>query len=456
MTHLKISQLSLFDFRCFPELVLDFHPHLTVLVAGNGAGKTSVLDAIAVALGPFVGAFDEAVGLGFMASDIRQFPTRRTKSIDMEYAPKGVMLEASGEISDFENESAPGAPIDFRWSRSLSGPTKAKTTVKESKQLVEYAKWLQQCVRTPDSDVSLPMVAYYGTGRLWQQKKLTISKSLPRRSRTIGYTDSLDSASSYKSFVAWFRYWTESAFESSYRERGASEPLQHSEFNDYLDSVSRAVNLCLEPVGWTGIRYSVAKKTLIASHKEHGELPGEILSDGIRNMIGMVADIAFRATKLNPHLGSMASEKTTGIVLVDEIDMHLHPSWQQVVLQSLRLAFPRVQFIVTTHSPQVASTVPDESIRILTAEGVKAAPPGTEGAESNRVLERVFGVDARPQSNEATKELLRYLQLVNDGGWETQEALALRVKLDQRYRGEEPALLEADLQIENHKWEASE
>jgi predicted ATP-binding protein involved in virulence len=95
----------------------------------------------------------------------------------------------------------------------------------------------------------------------------------------------------------------------------------------------------------------------VAHHDQHGELSVALLSDGIRNMIGMVADIAFRATKLNPQFGFLAAKETPGVVLIDEVDMHLHPEWQQVVLQSLTTAFPALQFIVTTHSPQVLTTV---------------------------------------------------------------------------------------------------
>lgn len=100
-------------------------------------------------------------------------------------------------------------------------------------------------------------------------------------------------------------------------------------------------------------------------HQDAGTMPVAQLSDGVRNMMGLVADIAFRATKLNPHLGLEAARQTAGIVLIDEVDMHLHPSWQQTVLASLQEAFPNIQFIVTTHSPQVLSTVSREHIRVL-------------------------------------------------------------------------------------------
>lgn len=84
------------------------------------------------------------------------------------------------------------------------------------------------------------------------------------------------------------------------------------------------------------------QRNIVASHKEYGDLPVTSLSDGVRNMIGMVADIAYRAVRLNPHLLNQAVKETNGIVLIDEVDMHLHPEWQQLILQNIREAFPKL------------------------------------------------------------------------------------------------------------------
>jgi predicted ATP-binding protein involved in virulence len=122
---------------------------------------------------------------------------------------------------------------------------------------------------------------------------------------------------------------------------------------------------------------------------------------------------------------------------------------------SLRNAFPKVQFIVTTHSPEVLSTVESQQIRILDNSKCYGAPAGSLGAESSRLLQTVFGLKSlRPPVNEVD-ELNEYLELVYTGRWKDPRAVALRQKLDQLYQGEEPALLEADLHIENQEWEAA-
>ena len=120
-------------------------------------------------------------------------------------------------------------------------------------------------------------------------------------------------------------------------------------------------------------------------------------------------------------------------------------------------AFPTTQFIVTTHSPQVLTTVPSECIRILRGNKVYSAPPGTEGSEPERMLKQVLGLEnVRPATNPATQELREYLALADRDQWNSPRALELRSRLDARYQGQEPALLDADLQIENRKWELGE
>lgn len=449
---LRLSRLRLRDFRCFETIDIDFHPQMTVLVATNGMGKTSILDAIAIAFGPYVGAFDEAVGKHLQPGDIRQFRARQTATNEMEYAPKGARIEATGFIPDSLDDQLSDGLVTH-WRRHLSSTTKAKTSVKDAKELVDYGKRMQEAARTPGNKVILPLIAYYGTGRLWQQKKLTDAKNIQRTSRTVGYTDCLDPASSYKSFVQWFRYWSLNAKEARLRALEAGGSVAKTEFDDYIHSVSLAVNTCIQPAGWSGIEYSFTRDALVASHEQFGELPVESLSDGIRNMIGMVADIAFRATKLNGHLGAQAAQKTPGVLLIDEVDMHLHPEWQQVVLLNLTHAFPAMQFIVTTHSPQVLSTVSSDCVRILRTEiapdtasqvsTVSEPQWQTRGVASSDLLARIMGVDPVPHVPEAL-QVSDYQALIQQNIHASPEGHVLRTRLEAHFGTEHPVIRECD------------
>ena len=448
-----IEKITLSDFRCFRRLEVSFDDKLTVLVGRNGGGKTAILDGVAIALAPFVGAFDEGQTKGFDGSDIRQFQPRPTISNELEHAPDGVSVTAFGTFPRGFATDADGLN-KLVWTRRRAKPTRSSTTTKEARNLVDLGRDAQRQVRTAGSDVNLPIFAYYGTGRLWQAIKFT-NKKLQRTSRTIGYTDCLNPASDYKMMSNWFRYWS-ICHLSEISKMGDNDLFGSpaTEFSEMMNSVSSAVDICLQPAGWHRFSYSFALEELVCFHGVHGRLPVSYLSDGVKNMIGLVADIAIRATKLNPHLGSNASKLTNGVVLIDEVDMHLHPSWQHEVLSSLGKAFPQIQFIVTTHSPQVVSSAQRESLRILDEGEVFSAPIGTEGARSGRLLKEVFDLqDDRPVNNEATKELQRYLYLVDEGNWNTEEATDLRRILDARYAGSEPDLIDADIRISNEKWE---
>jgi hypothetical protein len=230
-------------------------------------------------------------------------------------------------------------------------------------------------------DVTLPLIAYYGTGRTWRggQERASARDDL---SRLAGYEGCLAPSTQLSSMRAWFRRMELLALQD-----GHTPPV--------LEASKRAMLACLD--GFDLVRYDARLDDLAARSAETGLLLGfEQLSDGQRNMLGMVADMAYRAATLNPHLGPDAALKTPGVVLIDELDLHLHPAWQRRVVGDLRRAFPRVQFIATTHSPQVLSSVRRDEVVHLHRGASVASKEFVEGRDSNSLLEDVFGVPARP------------------------------------------------------------
>lgn len=155
------------------------------------------------------------------------------------------------------------------------------------------------------------------------------------------------------------------------------------------------------------------------------------LSDGYRNLLALFLDFARRLAQANPTWPKPL--EAPGMLLIDEIELHLHPRWQQTVIPSLRAAFPNTQLIIATHSPAVLPTVRREHIRILTADhqlGALSGDVGTCGAENERVLAEVFGTHSRPPGIETTTKLNRYLDLVEDRQQGSEEGLALRAELE--------------------------
>jgi len=165
---MKLTKLALKNYRCFSNFEIDFHPELTVIVAHNGGGKTAILDAVAIAFGPFIGAFDEATGKHFDIEDVRQIRVRETQSNEME-SQFPLELKVIGEIGGFEK----------KWSRELNSKKGRTTAKKNASAIINYGKDLQEKIRnsTTSESTILPIVSYYGTGRLWNQERLSEEKS---------------------------------------------------------------------------------------------------------------------------------------------------------------------------------------------------------------------------------------------------------------------------------------
>jgi predicted ATP-binding protein involved in virulence len=419
-----IKKLQLQDFRCFAELVIDFHEHLTVLVAPNGQGKTAILEAISIALGTFVGAFDLGKAKHIERTDAR-YGSRIGLQTEQRYP---VSISADFQLSD-------GRLISIR--RELSGP-KNKSTIKEAAALTQYGKELQSQIRQ-EAPAVLPVVAYYSTGRLWKAHNLSARKWLTA-SRSLGYEDCLSSASSFAQVQAWIAKATLAQLQTPQDSLGQA-----------LQSIQGAVNQALRSEGWRNFHYNLSYEDLVMQKGEQEILPVSLLSDGTRTMISLIADLAFRCVCLNGLSGLDSPLNSPGIVMIDEIDLHLHPRWQQRVLHSLRQAFPKIQFIVTTHSPQVLSTVDRTAICLLSQtsdDGVltmHSETPSlqTQGVSSSDILAQVMDVDPVPDEA-AAHWLSEYKALIQQNQQEAELTQSLRQQLEQHFGPEHPAIMECD------------
>lgn len=438
-----ISHLQLKNYRCYDEFEMDFNKELTVIVAENGKGKTAILDAIAVALGPYLACFDGVKSEQITDTDVRQVKDTAGGALGRVLRMKSqypVVISASGEVNDKM----------VSWKRELNA-AKSRTTIQNAKNLTAYGKEMVAALREiNDSKIVLPVMAYYGTSRMWRDNKLFELRKPISLERSSGYVDCMEPSSSYNTFGQWYKYAVMSALEFDRYLLETGKKNEKNPYTEVLKAVKQAIVTCIGSMGWIDIDYSFAFQNLIVVHEKMGILPLDALSDGTRSVISMAADLAYRMVRLNPDLGINAALETPGIVLIDEVDMHLHPSWQQAVVYDVRKAFPNVQFIVTTHSPQVLSTVDAEAIRVLRWENdgiVIDKPQFSLGAASYQILSDIQRVSSRPEALPIVKDLYQYLTLVDEDKWDTDEAKELRLRLDEWSKGREPALVRADTEI---------
>lgn len=456
---MKLSSIEINNFRKFEKLFCALHPSMTVLVSENGGGKTTLLDAARIALWPFVKGFD-------LGSQTGKSATIAIEDVRLVHQIEGNMEPAreSSKIAVGTDWLKPNDEMVIE--RTQIKKNTGNLLNKEAAAFTKQAKKLQNRVRNGE-DVDLPLISYLGTSRVWYQGRNTIQEkelvlNTQDYSRTSAYLNCLSYSSSYKAFAVWFTHICKSRDQLiirllKHQERLASyayltqnlnkammiaHDLSSQEAKDIerveiaIEVIQSSINSIIQPItGWYNLEYNeLIQQKLVMHHDELGVLPVDMLSDGLRNAIAMVADIAFRAYKLNPHMGKEAAKQTTGIVMIDEVDMFLHPKWQQTILPSLQEAFPKIQFIVTTHSPQVLSTVKRENIRIIgvNAEGATVAEmPEFHplGHESGDALSHIMSTPTRPLLA-FDEQIVTYEQLVRSGQEDSPEAQKIKQELD--------------------------
>lgn len=456
---MKLEQLSLKNYRCFENLTIDFHPELTVLIAPNGAGKTTVLDAARVAVWPWVKGFD-------LGSQTGKAATIQSSDVRLQHQSEGNMEPQLPCSITAKGHPLPHMSVQT-WTQTRERIKTGTNTLtdKSTKHITTAATHLEQQVRQGQAQITLPLVSYLGTSRLWFEGRFTSEAKdtvldSTEYSRTSGYLNCLSYSSSFKAFTAWYGWVSRAYLESQIHA------LQHNvaldtvgqRFEQTVQVIQQAVDaLVKNTTGWHSLKYSQRHhQQLVMHHPLHGVMPVDMLSDGLRNAIAMVADLAFRAYKLNPHLGKDAALQTPGIALIDEVDMFLHPSWQQTILGSLRKAFPLLQFIVTTHSPQVLTTVDASCIRKLVSVTdpetgqqkivVKPVTTQTRGVASADVLADIMLVNPIPDVPEAHK-LSNFHTLIQQNLHNSEAGQQLRAQLDKHFSPTHPVMLECDRMI---------
>lgn len=441
---LRIDKLHLKNFRCFEDVLVDFHPNLTVLVAPNGQGKTAIVDAVSYVLTPFINALTDEVMIGLGRKDVRRARAPDGTVELMFPTVLDAVLNINGEV----------LPLQVISPRIHVIETVNSVMDQVSEVAGKFRQQLNDFVNgRKNTPPTLPAIAYCRIDRMWSGEKKFGGKDPTDTltSRMRGYDWALELTADFYAFTRWY----ESMAREAQLEASRPDTRSPHQPQAKLEAIQRAVTPALAPTGWTALVWDFVEEVIAAEHETLGRLPVSLLSDGIRIVLALVADIAHRCVRLNPQFGAQAPALTPGVVVVDEIDMHLHPQWQQQILGSLRAAFPLIQFIVTTHSPHVLSTVPAECIRAIRVEagqGIITTPQSqTQGVSSADILASVMGVDAIPQI-EVVKKLGHYYALIEDGQSDTEQAKAIRKILDVHFGERHPVMLDCDRLIRFQKF----
>jgi predicted ATP-binding protein involved in virulence len=394
---MRIDRLELFNFKKFADAAFDFpRPQsgpadggsFHVLIGENGSGKTSILDAAAVALGVWLEKVPDA-------SLVRR-PQRLKESQRRQIArPEGDRIQLQ-PVLETMSVRAEGAILDrphISWGQSLEAgrPTVNNRASKEARELI----WSAYQRISHGEHVLLPVICYYGAGRAWlphnERQKAKAKRNGPAN-RWEAFYDCLNERIRVSDLAQWF--------QREHIEMGNRQGRPRPGF----EVVRRAVLACVP--GADGVWYD-SDSAEIALSIDGNPQPFGNLSAGQRVMLSLVADLAIRMVTQNNYLippDELAPEdnplprvlaQTPGVALIDELDVHLHPKWQRGVAESLRKVFPRVQFITTTHSPFIVQSLREDELINLEGQTV----PQTDNLSVGQIAAGLMGVD-RPDVGE--------------------------------------------------------
>jgi predicted ATP-binding protein involved in virulence len=430
LTVMRIDKIAVTNFKGFEELRLEFPEaneasgvsgSFHLLIGPNASGKTSALDALAVAAGAWLLGVPDTESRTIRSEDVRLkvIDYRDTQRVEPQLP---TVVVAQGTVL--------GQSLEWRRTRKWD-----QTDRMGAKTIQLLAEKAVTAKRRGDPEV-LPLVVYYGTGRSWQEPRTPFLRRIGQEpqiaegfrlrgisikgkpigggeeaasptdtdigtepedqgleqkfaSALAGYRRGIDPYCNPQDLLSWLKLEQQLAVQ----ERAESHQFQ---------VVKQAINGSIP--GCLGVHYHLRLGLLLEIERQ-GRLPFGALSHGQRNMIAMIGDLAWRAAQLNPHLGAEVLDITPGVVLIDELELHLHPSWQREIVKTLRGLFPSVQFIATTHSPQVIGHLPSRSVQVLARESegkIRAvAVPQSLGMDSNWILEQIMNTPDRESGTQS-------------------------------------------------------
>lgn len=418
---MMLKEIELVSFRGIERMTLPFIMKTTAILGVNGVGKSSVLDALAIALSNMT---ERIVGQAARArkmspDDIKNGAdfARLKVSVDLEADSPTAWAIALHKQKKSEKSSAEQSS-DLEALNAQAGLLNGQLLYRESNSL----------------PINLPLAVYYDVHRAVLDVPLRV-KGVLRNTPREAYHDALGhGGTDFRGFFAWFR-----DREDAENERVRDDP-------GYRDRDLKAVRDAIERfTKFTDLRIRRKPSLRMTVKKGNVEFNVLQLSDGEKCLLALVGDLARRLSLLNTERANPLEGE--GIVLIDEIDLHLHPKWQRTVVASLEEVFPNCQFVITTHSPQVVGELSPQSVMLLRDGVLLGHAERTLGLSSGEVLEELMEGAARNAEVEAELTAIRTL-VDNDAIAQAQSSLdALRRKV-----GDIPDVLELQATTESLQW----
>jgi len=401
---MDIKIIKLNNLGRFSQLEANFAPtsevsgNVTVFIGNNGAGKTSILKAIATSLSWFVARVRSEKGNGSPIPETVISNGKNFASIEMT---------VSGSS-------------DHTWILAKTSKGKKAAISTNLNDLTNLAdRYRTQLTNQPE--ISLPLIAFYPVERVVIDIPLKIREK-HNFFQLDGYDNALNQGVDFRRFFEWFREREDSENEQSLPQdalkkildalgdndvaRNKISELMQSSKDRQLTSVRNAIASFMP--NFTNLRVRRKPRLHMSIDKDGETLNVLQLSQGEKSLMALVGDIARRLAMMNPALENPLHGD--GIILIDEVDMHLHPTWQRSIIERLTTTFPNCQFILTSHSPLVISDCKNVLVYSID-DGELTVVPSQYGQDANTVLLDVMSTNIRnAEINQKINDLLDFIQ----------------------------------------------
>lgn len=358
---MKIEELYIENFRGIQKLEVKNLAYLNVIAGINGAGKSSILTAIKTLLSWLIARIRNQKGNGISIKD-------QDITNGKNYCLLKIRMDNGVEWQLYKQHSKCRMKAEYKT---------------ELSKMNAFANQLAESLGH-DAQTNLPLIDAYGVNRVVNETPMRVRaahKLNPLDALSVDMSNSVN----FHDFFIWFREM-EDIENESLRNTGRLQKDKR------LEAVRNSMATFFD--GYSGFKVQRNPKSFVINKGEE-KYNFNQLSDGEKSYMALIFDIVRKMAMTHPSLGNPLDGD--GIVLIDEVDLHLHPSWQREVIDKLKQLLPNCQFFISTHSPHVVSSVNlragDKLILITNGEAVDVHG-NSYGRESNIVLADIFKMDS--------------------------------------------------------------
>lgn len=441
---MHIQKVTIKNFRCFEHLEVNLDPDINIFVGNNGSGKSALLDALAAAMYPYVAQIQKNIG---------DYTERRNNILDMfppilqrdiSVKPESIKTENKVELNVSVTE-LPKWRIIYEQPFTDNDNKVIDIHLSKSDFYQEGLEEIYFALKKKCNDLKnnlnseLSVIAYYKSNR--HLINIAELDNIPNKSfdRFDALNNALDATANFTDLANWF-------FVRDFQElrEGKKRGDINFEIPD-LKQVRNAISTIIAPNAHVYFSGATSAKLMVEWEMETGEKRELLLSQlsaGYRNMLALVMDFARRLAQANPNMENPLEAEA--ILMIDELDLHLHPTWQQKIIPDLKKVFPHTQIIATTHSPEVVTTVKQNQVWILEDYQIKPCPEPTKGRKSSDMVRNILGLSELRPDTEESRTLTKLFAAIDNG--ELEEAKRLKKEL-QEWESYDPDMTRADMQI---------